>query len=279
MATYTQNNHLKLISSHVIVFIIVLISLVNWGYCDNIKNYTHESSPVRHKRFLWITHDRRLIFPPGTLLDLKFTLQVPFLRKEAPPNGIHSDIQLTTFFYIIFDELGITHGSHPWPPFYPFGSLFGPSKRSIKTFDMLEQRSGKLQEKNHVLSLPSTAAFPGGERALIYPKLESFLASVGWQGRPCLLRLVCETHEYPLKYGYGLLGEMFTLFFTASHSPFAESHLPSYLEAEEMGLAGNCSKYLSICEKSFFKWERKQNSKLNDVDFVGKDIFNNIIMM
>lgn len=99
-------------------------------------------------------------------------------------------------FKVIFNELGLTHGSHPWPPFYPFGNLFGPSK------------------KRSISSLPPPSSFPGGERVFIYPKLERLLSSFGWQGRPCLLRLVCETHEYPLKYGYGLLGELFTLFFT-----------------------------------------------------------------
>ncbi|ODN03779.1 Sulfotransferase family cytosolic 1B member 1 [Orchesella cincta] len=245
----TRYNYLfKLISSSsAAISLIILISFVKWVYSDSIDNTTHDS------------------------------LVVPFLRKEDPPNGIHSDIQLTTFFYIIFDELGITHGSHPWPPFYPFGSLFGPSKRSIKMFDKQTQRSGKLHES--IMSLPSGDAFPGGERALIYPKLEKIFASVGWQGRPCLLRLVCETHEYPLKYGYGLLGEMFTLFFTVSQSPFAESHLPTYLEAEELGLAGNCTKYINFCEKSLFKWERKQQSKSNDVDSFGKELFNSIVIM
>lgn len=57
------------------------------------------ASASRSKRFLWITHDRRLIFPPGTVLDLKPTLQIPFLKKEEPPNGIHSDIQISWFFY------------------------------------------------------------------------------------------------------------------------------------------------------------------------------------
>lgn len=58
-----------------------------------------DNASGRTRRFLWVTHDRRLIFPPGTVLDLKPTLQIPFLKKEEPPDGIHSDIQISWFFY------------------------------------------------------------------------------------------------------------------------------------------------------------------------------------
>lgn len=50
------------------------------------------------------------------------------------------------------------------------------------------------------------------ERAALMPKLETLLENAGFGGKPCLLRALCEVHEAPLDH-YGLLGELFTLFF------------------------------------------------------------------
>lgn len=61
-----------------------------------------------------------------------------------------------------------------------------------------------------VMALPTHT--PGGERALIFPRIESFLTSFGLNGRACLKRAVCEVHELPLKDGFGMLGEFLTLF-------------------------------------------------------------------
>lgn len=50
------------------------------------------------------------------------------------------------------------------------------------------------------------------ERATIIPKLEKILNNAGLEGKPCLLRAVCEVHEAPLQH-YGLMGQFLTLFF------------------------------------------------------------------
>lgn len=53
---------------------------------------------------------------------------------------------------------------------------------------------------------------PGGERASLFPRIETLLNSFGINGRACLKRAVCEVQEIPLKNGFGMLGEVLTLF-------------------------------------------------------------------
>ena len=48
-------------------------------------------------------------------------------------------------------------------------------------------------------------------RAFIYEAVEDFLFKFGMDGKACLLRAICETHESPL-IGYGLFGEVIDLF-------------------------------------------------------------------
>lgn len=61
-------------------------------------------------------------------------------------------------------------------------------------------------------SAPFNHTVYAAERAVLLPKLENMLDSAGLGGRPCLLRAICEVHEAPLHH-YGLLGELFTMFF------------------------------------------------------------------
>ena len=53
----------------------------------------------------------------------------------------------------------------------------------------------------------------GGERVVLYRAIEETLFNFGMDGKACLLRAICETHETPL-IGYGLFGEFLHLFLT-----------------------------------------------------------------
>ena len=95
----------------------------------------------------------------------------------------------------------MTDDSHPWPPFYPFSDLFRITRRK--------------KYKRSVLSFPPPERIHGGERAVMIPQIEKLLQSFGVTGRACLLRAVCEIHEFPLhEQGFGLFGEILTLIFT-----------------------------------------------------------------
>jgi len=74
------------------------------------------------------------------------------------------------------------------------------------------KRQSQVRRKRSILSLPPPESIHGGERAILMPTLEGLMNNLGFDGRACLLRAVCEIHEYPLQHGYGLFGEMITLF-------------------------------------------------------------------
>ncbi|CAG7683957.1 unnamed protein product [Allacma fusca] len=240
----------------------------------------------RTKRTLWMSHDRKFILPKGTILDIAPKLQIPFIRQ--PPEGLNSDIQLTWHFYMYFDKLGMTSDNHPWPlpflypfsGFFPYGRLPGPrphggiaggpsfQKKEDTEVEGKKEKSDikrvvvkptqPKRKPRSILSLPPPEKLQGGERAILIPQLEKMLGSMGYDGRSCLLRAVCEIHEFPLhKTGYGLFGEILTLVFSVSLSDYADSHLPEYAKAEEAGKAGECSSYFKNCTKSMFVWEEK----------------------
>ncbi|ODM98611.1 hypothetical protein Ocin01_08071 [Orchesella cincta] len=138
----------------------------------------------------------------------------------------------------------------------------------VYTYVPINKRTGSehktLNRKpRSIMSLPPPEKHLGGERAVLLPSIESMMANFGFEGRGCMLRAICEIHEFPLQEGYGLLGEMIALFFSVSQSPYAESHMPEYLKAEEAGRAGSCREYKQLCAKSLFKWEttRKQQEQ------------------
>lgn len=61
----------------------------------------------------------------------------------------------------------------------------------------------------------------------------------------------------------------FLVFFfwcSISQSPYAESHMPEYLKAEEAGKIGDCSAYKQVCAKSIFKYSIEKHQPDSDVD-------------
>lgn len=73
----------------------------------------------------------------------------------------------------------------------------------------------EFEEDNETPKLPEEHkhAFHGGERALLYTIIEDFVSNFGLDGKACVLRAICEVHSKSVQ-RYGLIGEMFKLFFT-----------------------------------------------------------------
>lgn len=69
--------------------------------------------------------------------------------------------------------------------------------------------------ENEIPQLPEEHkhAFHGGERALLYTVIEDFISNFGMDGKACVLRVICEVHSKSIR-RFGLLGEIFKLFFT-----------------------------------------------------------------
>ncbi len=77
---------------------LIAVSELGLAVCHkNQEKVSHHHEHHRTKRFLWLSHDRRLILPPGSTLVITPRLQVPFLRQ--PPEGLNSDIQISWPFY------------------------------------------------------------------------------------------------------------------------------------------------------------------------------------
>ncbi|XP_011304068.1 uncharacterized protein [Fopius arisanus] len=90
----------------------------------------------------------------------------------------------------------------------------------------------------------------GIDRARIYGTLANKFASLGYNGRGCLLRSICETSQFNLE-DNGVLGDMINVILTPSTSQ-PEDLPQDVVEAETIGRCGTCSKYHSICPVGLF---------------------------
>lgn len=93
-----------------ILAIILCGSNVCWSENEEISHH-HFSKHHRNKRFIWMTHEKRLVWPPGTQLVLTPTLAMPLMRY--PPHGIDANFTLSTPFTINFDAMGMTDNQNP----------------------------------------------------------------------------------------------------------------------------------------------------------------------
>ncbi|CAH1125780.1 unnamed protein product [Ceutorhynchus assimilis] len=210
----------------------------------------------RQKRILWITEDGRLALPPGTSLVIAPSLSMPLVRH--PPDGFFSNLTISLPFTIDFDKLGLTDNENPYGVLPPL--LARSMGRAAGGFlaDYIGSILDKRRGKRSIADIPApskTGHLQGGERALLYLAVEELLENFGMDGRACLLRAICEVHAHPMK-GFGLLGEMLKLFFSASKSPFAHL-MKEYVEAENAGAGveggpAECWPYMKDCPKSIF---------------------------
>ncbi|ODM94573.1 hypothetical protein Ocin01_12108, partial [Orchesella cincta] len=69
---------------------------------------------------------------------------------------------------------------------------------------------GHVRKRNprSIMALPPPESLHGGDRAMLLPKIEEMLGNVGFEGRGCMLRAICEIHEFPLQEGYGMFGDL-----------------------------------------------------------------------
>jgi len=147
--------------------------------------------------------------------------------------------------------------------YFPIGKRAGSEQSETRS--QTSTKSSVRRKPRSIMDLPPPERLPGGERASLLPKVENMLGTFGFEGRGCMLRAICEIHEYPMQEGYGLLGEMIALFFSVSASPYAETHMPEYLKAEDAGRTGDCSAYTKLCAKSIFKTE-VEKKKYEDIE-------------
>ncbi|CAG7826053.1 unnamed protein product [Allacma fusca] len=159
------------------------------------------------------------------------------MKLKKTPKWWGANVKFSMPTTVFFDKLKVPAHSPPLVLF-PFGPVFPP------------KRTKRSSENDSILSLPPPESVKGGERAILVPRIENLLKSYGLDGRGCFLRAVCEVHQTPLISAYGFLGEVLTLLFSVSNSPYAKSHLREYLIAEDMGKNGQCESYYRNCTES-----------------------------
>ncbi|XP_068207632.1 uncharacterized protein [Palaemon carinicauda] len=207
----------------------------------------------RQKRFLYYTRERRLTFPPGSDFFFIPTLSIPF-RGNNPPGYALDALQVTVRIQLDLDDLGITSEENP----FGFWKIFE---------DELEEEIPA--RRKHVLTKRSDSRFPGGDREMLYAIVEDAIHNAGLQGKPCLLRAICEMFQYPLD-NHGFFGEVLELFLSASLAPNADKRLPEYVAAERAGkTTGKCFAYHDECPYSLFT--NPMDSNIIDEEEMKKD--------
>lgn len=114
---------------HILAVIICGSTNLSDAENEEISNH-HQFSKHRSKRFIWMTHEKRLVWPPGTQLVLTPTLAMPLMRY--PPHGIDANFTLSTPFTINFDAMGMTDNQNPLgltPFLMPGFPILGKKKR------------------------------------------------------------------------------------------------------------------------------------------------------
>lgn len=225
------------------------------------SNYSNSDNLVflkphhRQKRFLYFTADRRLTFPAGTGLFLTPTLSIPFIRNM--PHGYDTGMTISLPFKINFDVLGWAHEDNPYG--------------LIPDFDIFRKKRG-------------LAPTDFGSTEYMYDIFVEILDNLGYPGKPCLLKAVCEMREGPLSNSYGWLKDIIEWALTPSansKSSRGVEGIAEYLEAERRGRSLDCSEYTQ-CPLSFFdvpakKKKSKSGKRHRKPDYGRENELNNEI--
>ncbi|XP_049537073.1 uncharacterized protein LOC125951961 [Anopheles darlingi] len=85
-------------------------------------------------------------------------------------------------------------------------------------------------------------------RKKLYRMIELNLTRYGFDGKKCILRMICELASWPVHEGNGVFGDIMQLLFTPSSTQYEK--LPGeFYHAEELGAQRNCRKYRKYCPK------------------------------
>ncbi|EZA61846.1 hypothetical protein X777_04657, partial [Ooceraea biroi] len=90
------------------------------------------------------------------------------------------------------------------------------------------------------------------DRTIIYAMLESKFESLGYPGRQCLLRSICETKRRAVHVDNGLLGDLLRIILAPSSSTFEEDFRQEYIDAENVKETEECLRIYSSCELNIY---------------------------
>ncbi|XP_025269584.1 uncharacterized protein LOC105256071 isoform X1 [Camponotus floridanus] len=90
------------------------------------------------------------------------------------------------------------------------------------------------------------------DRTTIYAMLESKFESMGYPGRQCLLRSICETKRQAIHVHNGLLGDLLRIVFAPSSSILEEDLRQEYIDAENVKKTEECLEMYSSCKLNIY---------------------------
>uniref|UniRef100_A0A182Q2Q2 Uncharacterized protein n=1 Tax=Anopheles farauti TaxID=69004 RepID=A0A182Q2Q2_9DIPT len=109
-----------------------------------------------------------------------------------------------------------------------------------------EGESVAAESDRAVRDVTTTRAFT---RKKLYRTIELNLQRYGYDGKRCILRMICDLGSYPVRDANGILGDIVQLVFTPSSSRYEK--LPKeFYQAEELGTRHECGKYSKHCPKN-----------------------------
>ncbi|XP_022901217.1 uncharacterized protein [Onthophagus taurus] len=185
-------------------------------------------------------------FPPGSSMGLFLALAIPL---DIPNKSVYVAYNFEANYLLPYNVT-----QDVYPPII--------ERNSVRSGDKDEKKEAK---DNNVIETTKTKKkmFKGVDRKLIYDAMESKLESHGYKGRPCLLRLICETALHSITETNGVLGNIFHVVFTPSTSINNGIDL-IYEKAEVHGATvNNCDEYKKNCTVSFLdliSWMENSNN-------------------
>ncbi|XP_026845380.1 uncharacterized protein LOC6595906 [Drosophila persimilis] len=107
-------------------------------------------------------------------------------------------------------------------------------------------------------------------RWTVYKGLEGLADRLGYQGRICVLKSICEAAEEPFHFANGLLADLFHILLSPSSSvdKLSEHADNEYYYAEKMGQSGaGCDRVFKECRLSLLQHFSELHHNLNKVLF------------
>ncbi|KAH8379912.1 hypothetical protein KR009_008003 [Drosophila setifemur] len=225
-----------------LVVVIVLYVSDTYSFTGNQTHHSENDILVRKARWL------PLIYPRGNPTRLQmiagFGIPVEGLKVEAVVVGYVMKV-------------------HYYLPY---------SAQQLRTKDVQEITARKLpdnatifekilQKSDEELGIDSSAFQEdlqalGSYRWSVYEAFTALAIRMKLNGRPCVLKSICESASAPFDDRNGLLGELLHILLTPSSSvdPLAEHSDNDYLQAERLGAAGSdCHQVYQRCPKSLLE--------------------------
>ncbi|XP_065079649.1 uncharacterized protein LOC135702507 [Ochlerotatus camptorhynchus] len=199
--------------------LIALLSLLQ--DCQTSKSVEHASQNATATKILH--REKRIVYTYNSATGILAALSVPLI---IPNRNIFVSYNFEMNYNMPSDATDYTQGV----------------LKRVESPDIQTKRNSGRQ----LSEVKRTATYT---RKKIYRSIEVNMKRLGFNGKRCILRAICEASDTPLCEHNGVLGDLIHILLTPSHSK--DEHLPpEFYRAEKMGHKHDCSRYWRHCPKS-----------------------------